>query len=147
MWYESAITFIYLDNIPKIFYEHRDTYVHCIFFPLKHPYWKRTCPFGRLLVLTNVNPWNPNANSESCSSHYVRLSTAVSYVRLSRVISGKFTRRFQYICMQKDRPRLLFSSSFFCFIQIYVIVLKFDFFFINSFVELIEQSKSVDNSR
>jgi len=34
----------------------------------------------------------------------------------------------------------------FALYKLYVIVLKFDFFFINNFVELIEQSQSVDNS-
>lgn len=33
------------------------------------------------------------------SSHCIRLSPVVGYVRLSRVISGNFARRFRFQCM------------------------------------------------
>lgn len=59
------------------------------------------------------------------SSHCVRLSMAAGYVRLSRVISGNFARRFQCIYMQKNYSPVLIVSYFFLFVR-YIITLRLE---------------------
>lgn len=107
MRYESAVARIFLDSENLLWtsrYAAACLRTSVRFFPLEYPHWKRTCPFGRLPVLTNVDPWSPNANGVS-SSHCVRLNTPASYARLSRVISGNFAHRIN-VYIRADRSQV-----------------------------------------